>query len=543
MNDIIAHGDNINILLARYGVKFGIYKNGVFHEQLFPFDPIPRVISAEDFSYLERGLKQRVDALNLFLSDVYGAKNIIKDGVVPEDFVYSSSGYLPECEGIMPPAGIYSHISGIDLVQAKDGTWYVLEDNLRIPSGASYPLIARSLERKASPGVFRTHTIRDNRNYASLLKETMDHVNLGGINVILTPGRYNAAFFEHSYLAEKTGSTLAMPNDLFIQDCKLYYRGDDGKKQRVGCVYRRQSDEFLDPCTFRSDSLIGVPNLMAAYRAGNVAIVNAPGNGVADDKGIYYFVPKMIEYYLHETPILHNAPTYLPMYEEDKKFVLEKRDCLYWLGRYTERVYTTLKVFYNYYDAMIDRNENAYITLCEQLDIPNIYTSEQDFIYRFLFDKNDPNSILTSLNRSYDNGIVLRNEISSDSLAYIQMALDIYTASSTSDVPTMALLPVQDYILAFWASIDDNVLDQRARSIIKCGRYLERLDLYLRLDFPEQTIERTLCKMIPRLKQSGMHYDQEVLDTIYARSRQKMLQTDGWKKQCARHLLTLITQQ
>ena len=323
MNDIIAHGDNINILLARYGVKFGIYKNGVFHEQLFPFDPIPRVISAEDFSYLERGLKQRVDALNLFLSDVYGAKNIIKDGVVPEDFVYSSSGYLPECEGIMPPAGIYSHISGIDLVQAKDGTWYVLEDNLRIPSGASYPLIARSLERKASPGVFRTHAIRDNRNYASLLKETMDHVNLGGINVILTPGRYNAAFFEHSYLAEKTGSTLAMPNDLFIQDCKLYYRGDDGEKQRVGCVYRRQSDEFLDPCTFRSDSLIGVPNLMAAYRAGNVAIVNAPGNGVADDKGIYYFVPKMIEYYLHETPILHNAPTYLPMYEEDKKFVLE----------------------------------------------------------------------------------------------------------------------------------------------------------------------------------------------------------------------------
>ncbi len=222
---------------------------------------------------------------------------------------------------------------------------------------------------------------------------------------------------------------------------------------------------------------------------------------------------------------------------------LEKRDCLYWLGRYTERVYTTLKVFYNYYDVMLDRDENAYITLCDQLDIPNIYTSEQDFIHRFLFDQQDPNSIFTSLNRSYDNGIVLRNEISSDSLAYIQMALDIYTASFTSDVPTMALLPVQDYVLAFWASIDDNVLDQRARSIIKCGRYLERLDLYLRLDFPEQTIERTLCKMIPRLKQSGMHYDQEVLDKIYARTRQKMPQTDEWKKQCARHLLTLITEQ
>ena len=328
MKDIIAHGDNINVLLARYGVKFGIYKNGTFHEQLFPFDPIPRVITAEDFDYLERGLKQRVDALNLFLADVYSQKNIIRDGIVPEDFVFSSSGYLPECEGITPPAGIYSHISGIDLVQTKDGTWYVLEDNLRIPSGASYPLIARDLERKASPLAFREYPVRDNRDYAALLKETMDNVNLGGINVILTPGRYNAAFFEHSYLAEKTDSVLAMPNDLFVQDCKLYYRDDHGQKQRVGAVYRRQSDEFLDPCTFRADSLIGVPNLMAAYRAGNVAIINAPGNGVADDKGIYYFVPKMVRYYLNEEPILQNAPTYLPYYKEDMDFVLEYFDRL-----------------------------------------------------------------------------------------------------------------------------------------------------------------------------------------------------------------------
>ncbi|MGN1014646.1 MAG: circularly permuted type 2 ATP-grasp protein [Butyricicoccus sp.] len=328
MKHIIAGSDNINILLARYGVKFGIYKNGQFHEQLFPYDPIPRVITAEDFSYLERGLAQRVDALNRFLADVYGPKQIIKDGVVPESFVFSSSGYLPECEGIAPPAGIYSHISGIDLVQAKDGTWYVLEDNLRIPSGASYPLIARELARRADPKLFKENAVRDNRDYADLLKQTMDHVNLGGINVILTPGRYNAAFFEHSYLAERTGSVLAMPNDLFVQDCKLYYRDDQGSKRRVGAVYRRLSDEFLDPCSFRADSLIGVPNLMAAYRAGNVAIINAPGNGVADDKGIYYFVPKMIQYYLNEQPILHNAPTYLPMYEEDKKIVLDNIDRL-----------------------------------------------------------------------------------------------------------------------------------------------------------------------------------------------------------------------
>lgn len=328
MKQIIAHSDSINMLLARYGVKFGIYKNGQFIEQLFPFDPIPRVIPADDFKYLERGLIQRVDALNCFLADIYGSKNIIRDGIVPEDFVFSSSGYLPECEGIMPPDGIFSHISGIDLVQAKDGTWYVLEDNLRIPSGASYPLIARSLTRRADPQIFNEYPVVDNRDYASMLRETMDHVNLGGINVILTPGRYNSAFFEHSYLAEKTGSVLAMPNDLFVEDCKLYYRDDQGSKQRVGALYRRLSDEFLDPCTFRPDSLIGVPNLMEAYRAGNVAIINTPGNGVADDKGIYYFVPKMIRYYLNEEPILKNAPTYLPIYEEDQKYVMEHFDNL-----------------------------------------------------------------------------------------------------------------------------------------------------------------------------------------------------------------------
>ncbi|MDO4174508.1 MAG: alpha-E domain-containing protein [Eubacteriales bacterium] len=221
---------------------------------------------------------------------------------------------------------------------------------------------------------------------------------------------------------------------------------------------------------------------------------------------------------------------------------LEKRDSLYWLGRYTERVYTTLKAFYDYYDQMIDRQADAYKSLCERLDIPNIYKSEADFIHRFLFDSNDPNSIFTSLNRSYDNGILLRDEITSDSLAYIQMSLDIYAASSHSDVPTMALLPVQDYLLAFWASIDDNIWDQRARNIIKCGRYVERLDLYFRLSFPTAAIERTLCKMTPRLKQCGIAYDQEVLDILYARVREKLLHTPGWRHECARLLMTLITE-
>ena len=222
-------------------------------------------------------------------------------------------------------------------------------------------------------------------------------------------------------------------------------------------------------------------------------------------------------------------------------FSVEKRDSLFWLGRYTERVYTTLKAFYDYYDEMIDRQADAYKMLCERLDIPDIYTSETDFIHRFLFDADNPDSILTSLNRSYDNGILLRDEITSDSLAYIQMSLDIYAASSHSDVPTMALLPVQDYILAFWASIDDNVLDQRARSIIKCGRYLERLDLYLRLGFPTETIDRALCKMTP-LKQSGIAYDDEILDCIHARIRERSLHLSGWRIECARQLMQLITE-
>lgn len=328
MNTPVANAKEINKLLARYGVKFGIYKHGEFKEQLFPFDAIPRVITAADFEQMEKGLIQRVDALNLFLKDIYTEKKIIKDNIIPEEFVFISKGYLAPCEGVVPPKGIYSHISGIDLVQAKDGTWYILEDNLRIPSGASYPLIARELCRVASPGSFSDNDIVDNRNYAKMLKDTMDYVNCGGINVILTPGRYNAAYFEHSYFAEKTGAILAENTDLFVENNILYIKDFEGGKTRVGAVYRRISDEYMDPLTFLPESLIGVPHIMDAYRAGNVAIINAPGNGVADDKGIYYFVPKMIKYYLGEEPILKNAPTYLPFYEEDRKYVLDNLEKL-----------------------------------------------------------------------------------------------------------------------------------------------------------------------------------------------------------------------
>lgn len=324
METLIKHKDAVNLWMERFGVKFGIYKHGVFNEQLFPFDSVPRVISHEEWTVLEKGLIQRCKALNSFLLDIYNEKKIVKDGVIPAEFVYSSKGYFVECEGITPAKGIFAHIAGIDLVQARDGTWYILEDNLRIPSGASYPMIARNITRKVSPETFANNHVADNRNYSELLKETMDYVNDGrGINVILTPGRYNSAFFEHSYLAEKSGAVLAYPGDLVVENDMLFYKDISGNMERVGAVYRRVSDEYMDPLTFEETSMLGVPNIMQIYAKGNVAIVNGIGNGVADDKGIYYFVPKMIKYYLGEEPILKNAPTYLPYFEEDKKYVLE----------------------------------------------------------------------------------------------------------------------------------------------------------------------------------------------------------------------------
>ena len=321
--------DTVNKWMERFGVRFGVYKKGVFNEQLFPFDSVPRIIPKKDWDYLERGLEQRVRALNMFLWDIYHEKKIIKDGVVPEEFVYSSKGYMPQCEGISPTGKVYAHIAGIDLVEGKDGQWYVLEDNLRIPSGASYPMIARMITRKVSPQTFSMNAVADNRDYADMLRQMMDDMNQDrGIAVILTPGRYNSAFFEHSYFAEKTGATLAYPGDMFVEDGKVYYAGMYKEKTRVGCIYRRVSDEYMDPMMFEPSSLLGIPNVMQAYKAGNVALINGIGNGVADDKGIYYFVPKMVKYYLGEESILQNAPTYLPYFKEDYDYVMANIDKL-----------------------------------------------------------------------------------------------------------------------------------------------------------------------------------------------------------------------
>ena len=321
--------DTVNKWMERFGVRFGVYKKGLFNEQLFPFDSVPRIIPKKDWDYLERGLEQRVRALNMFLWDIYHEKKIIKDGVVPEEFVYSSKGYMPQCEGISPTGKVYAHIAGIDLVEGKNGQWYVLEDNLRIPSGASYPMIARMITRKVSPQTFSMNAVADNRDYADMLRQMMDDMNQDrGIAVILTPGRYNSAFFEHSYFAEKTGATLAYPGDMFVEDGKVYYAGMYKEKTRVGCIYRRVSDEYMDPMMFEPSSLLGIPNVMQAYKAGNVALINGIGNGVADDKGIYYFVPKMVKYYLGEESILQNAPTYLPYFNEDYDYVMANIDKL-----------------------------------------------------------------------------------------------------------------------------------------------------------------------------------------------------------------------
>jgi len=242
--------DEINRELGRNGVRFGIYKDGEYHDQLFPYDPIPRIIPSYEFDQLEAGLKQRVNALNAFLRDIYSDKQIVHDGVVPESYVYTSAGYYPQVNGVMPPAGIFAHIAGEDLVQGQDGQWWVLEDNLRIPSGASYPLFVRDIERRISPHVFRDVHVRDNREYPQLLRKSMDFVSAKGINVVLTPGRYNSAFFEHAYLAEKTGAVLAFPEDLEVQANKLYFIDYAGRRHRVGAVYRRLSDEYLDPFAF-----------------------------------------------------------------------------------------------------------------------------------------------------------------------------------------------------------------------------------------------------------------------------------------------------
>ncbi|MDD4854954.1 MAG: circularly permuted type 2 ATP-grasp protein [Sulfuricurvum sp.] len=315
--------------LEANAVNFNLFKEGNFIERSFPFDMIPRIIPKKEFDHLEAGIVQRVKALNAFLNDVYGEQRIIKDGIVPREYIDSAVGFLPTFMGVVPSRGIRTHISGIDLVKdSVSGEWVILEDNLRVPSGVSYPLTIRRAFRHTYPEFFESMKISKIKQYGDQLKAAMKYVNTGGLNVVLTPGRYNSAYYEHSYLAKITGATLALGEDLVVENNEVFLCVYNGERQRVGAIYRRLDDDFLDPEEFDEESLIGVPHLASAYRAGNVAIMNSIGNGVADDKGIYYFVPQMVKYYLDEEPLLKNAPTYLPYYEKDREYVLANIDKL-----------------------------------------------------------------------------------------------------------------------------------------------------------------------------------------------------------------------
>ncbi|MDN5115259.1 circularly permuted type 2 ATP-grasp protein [Aliarcobacter butzleri] len=316
--------DEFQKYMDKFAVNFNLYKDGNFIERSLPFDVIPRIIDSKEFDKIDKGLSQRIKALNLFLEDLYTQKKIIKDKVIPEEFIFQAKGYLKELNGFSPNKKIRTHINGIDLVKDTiTNDWVILEDNLRVPSGASYPLSIRDTYRKIYSDFFEELKIKPIKGYPQILENAMDYVSCGGINVVLTPGRFNSAYYEHAYLAKKIGAQLVRNDELIVKNKILYFKNYDGKLIKVGAVYRRLDDEFLDPKFFNPESLIGVSGIMEAYLAGNVTIMNAPGNGVADDKGIYYFVPKMIKYYLGEEPILNNAPTYLPYFEKDRKYIFE----------------------------------------------------------------------------------------------------------------------------------------------------------------------------------------------------------------------------
>ncbi|MCS6262275.1 MAG: circularly permuted type 2 ATP-grasp protein [Nitrospira sp.] len=316
-------------VILNMGMTFGVYGSDEGHEQIFPFDIVPRIVEAPDWTLIDTGLRQRLRALNLFIDDVYHEQKILKDNVIPSELIYSSKGFLKACWGLNPPRGIWCHIAGIDLVRISDGRYYVLEDNMRCPSGVAYVLEARQVMKRTFPELFEAYRVRPVDEYPSRLLETLRSLSdlPDPTIVILTPGSYNSAYYEHSLLAQKMGVELVEASDLVVIDGSVHMRTTKGS-HRVDVIYRRINDEYLDPLVFRPDSLLGVPGVMEAYKNGRVAIANAPGTGVADDKAIYAYVPKIINYYLAEEPILPNVPTYVCWERRDRDYVLEHLDQL-----------------------------------------------------------------------------------------------------------------------------------------------------------------------------------------------------------------------
>jgi uncharacterized circularly permuted ATP-grasp superfamily protein len=315
--------------LMQQGVTFSVYGDARGTEKIFPFCLLPRLIAADDYRRLERGLQQRLRALSLFLDDIYGDQKILAAGAVPKEMVLAATSYRPILRGLTPPGGVRIHVAGVDLIRDPVGTWRVLEDNLRTPSGVSYVVENRLLSKRLFPRMFDAARVHRVDHYPTRLAETLRSVSPAPDGetwaVVLTPGTYNSAYFEHSFLARTMGLELVQAADLFVDVDKVYCRTTRGPR-RVDVIYRRTDEAFLDPEVFNADSVLGVPGLMRAYAAGHVALANAPGNGVADDKAVYPFVPKMIEYYLGEQPLLDQVPTFVCLFDDDRKYVLENLD-------------------------------------------------------------------------------------------------------------------------------------------------------------------------------------------------------------------------
>ena len=313
-------------LFMNQGITFTVYSDNAGIERIFPFDIIPRIITAAEWEHIESGIKQRLKALNLFLKDIYSEQQILKDKIIPTELIASCPQYTREVFGIKVPHDIYVHISGIDLIRGDDGKFYILEDNLRTPSGVSYMLENREVTKRIFPDMLANNNVRMVSNYPLILHNILNALSPRQVSnpcvVLLTPGIFNSAYYEHTFLARQMGIPLVEGRDLMVDNHKVYMKTTQGLEQ-VDVIYRRIDDEFIDPLTFNPSSILGVPGLMSAYRKGNVALINAVGNGVADDKAVYAYVPAMIKYYLNEEPILPNVPTYQMMDTDARQYVFE----------------------------------------------------------------------------------------------------------------------------------------------------------------------------------------------------------------------------
>ena len=319
------------IMLLQLGITFAVYGNEEGSEKIFPFDVLPRIVDGSEWTQIETGLKQRIFALNAFIEDIYNKRQIIKDRIIPEDLVLSSKTYRRECVGFSPPHNVWCHVTGTDLIRDRDGRFYVLEDNLRCPSGVSYVLENRQVLKRTFPQVFEASRVRPVDDYPNRLLETLEYLapqNILSPRIgVLTPGLYNSAYFEHSFLARQMGVELVEGQDLVVHNGFVHMKTTKGL-ERIDVLYRRLDDDFIDPLAFRPDSMLGVPGLMQAYKAGRIAMANAPGTGIADDKVVYAYVPKIIKYYTGEDPVLPNVPTYICSDPEDRAYVLDNLDKL-----------------------------------------------------------------------------------------------------------------------------------------------------------------------------------------------------------------------